>query len=398
MRLPSGQVGAARGGEHPGRPRHHAGLEFAAALNESQPRKRRYGSTRMNRRHSLRGLIVLLAVAAVAAQAPAQAQPADAFYRARKELTIVTSSSVGGGYDSYSRLVARHMTKYVPGNPNIIVQNMVGGGGIRAANYLYNVAPKDGTVYALIDRGMPMAPLLYGDKSQARFESVKFGWIGSIMRETGMGVVTTRSVVETIEDAKRHEIFFGATGPETDPAMFARLVNELTGTKIKVINGYKGQTEEFQAAEKGEIDGLFMSGWSGPGRAYVRDQMRRGQMRLLVQMAADKDPLHPETPGILDLVTAPEDRPIVELILGRMLLGRPFIAPPGVPPDRLELLRTAFRQAVEDPALRAEAEKLVLAIDPMWGAEAEAVINRLYRTPMNVIERTRAIVALAPEP
>ncbi len=350
------------------------------------------------RRNSLRFLFGL----AMAATGPelaalAQAQPAEEFFRSKKELNLITSSSAGGGYDQYSRLVARHMSKYVPGNPNIIVQNMVGGGGIRAANYIYNVAPKDGTVFCLIDRGMPTAPLLYGEKSQARFDAVKFSWIGSIMRETGMGVVSERSVVKTIEDAKKHEIFFGTTGPETDPAMFVRLVNELLGTKIKAIHGYKGQPDEFQATEKGELDGLFMSGWSGPGRAYVRDQMSRGQMRLLVQMAAEKDPQHQDTPTILELVTAREDRQIIALVLGRMTLGRPFIAPPGVAEDRVALLRAAFRRAVEDPELRVEAERQRLAIDPTWGAEAEDVIKRLYQTPAQVIELTRKIVAVAPE-
>jgi len=327
----------------------------------------------------------------------AQAQPGEEFFRSRREFNLITSSSAGGGYDQYSRLVARHMSKYLPGNPNIIVQNMVGGGGIRAANYIYNVAPKDGTVFSLIDRGMPTAPLLYGEKSQARFDAVKFTWIGSIMRETGMGVVTTRSVVKTIDDAKKHEIFFGSTGPETDPAMFVRLVNDLLGTKIKAIHGYKGQPDEFQAAEKGELDGLFMSGWSGPGRAYVRDQMSRGHMRLLVQMATEKDPQHLDTPTILELVSNPDDRQIIGLVLGRMTLGRPFIGPPGVPNDRVDLLRKAFRQAVEDPELRADAERQKLAVDPTWGAEAEEVIKSLYQTPPQVVERTRKIVAVAPE-
>jgi tripartite-type tricarboxylate transporter receptor subunit TctC len=328
----------------------------------------------------------------------ASAQSADEFFRSRRELNLITSSSAGGGYDSYSRMVARYMTRYVPGNPNIIVQNMVGGGGIRAANFLYNVAPKDGTAFGLIDRGMPTAPLLYGDKSQARFDAVRFSWIGSIMRETGMGVLAARSKVKTIEDAKTQEIFFGSTGPETDPAMFVRLVNDLIGTKIKVIHGYKGQPEEFQAVEKGELDGLFMSGWSGPGRVYVRDQLSRGQMRLLVQMAAVKDSEHPDTPTILELVAAPEDRQIVELVLDRMLLGRPLFGPPGIAVDRLTLLRSAFRRAVEDPDLRAEAQKLRLAIDPIWGEEADAVIRRLYQTPPRVVERTRAIVGLTSEP
>ena len=295
----------------------------------------------------LHSLLFLLSLAAAATDSglagTAQAQPAEEFFRSKKELNLITSSSAGGGYDQYSRLVARHMSKYLPGNPNIIVQNMVGGGGIRAANYIYNVAPKDGTVFCLIDRGMPTAPLLYGEKSQARFDAVKFSWIGSIMRETGMGVLSGRSVVKTIEDAKKHEIFFGTTGPETDPAMFVRLVNELLGTRIKAIHGYKGQPDEFQAAEKGELDGLFMSGWSGPGRAYVRDQMSRGQMRLLVQMAAEKDPQHQDTPTILDLVTArrppdhrtgarPHDaRPAVHRAAGRCRRPR-GIAARGVPP------------------------------------------------------------------
>src|SRR5215468_2513080 len=327
----------------------------------------------------------------------AQAQPAEDFYRGKRELNLITSSSAGGGYDQYSRLVARYMSKYVPGNPNIVVQNMVGGGGIRAANYLYNVAPKDGTVYSLIDRGMPTAPLLYGEKSQARFDAVKFSWIGSVMRETGMGVLTARSVVKTIEDAKRHEIFFGSTGPETDPAMFVRLVNDLLGTRIKAIHGYKGQPEEFQAVEKGELTGLFMSGWSGPGRAYVRDRMGRGEMRLLVQMSPRKDPLHAETPTIMELVSAPDARQIVQLVFDRMTLGRPVLGPPGIAADRLALLRRAFHSAVEDPELKADAEKQRLALDPTPGDEAERVIKALYATPAGVVERTRRIVAVTGE-
>ena len=245
-------------------------------------------------------------------------------------------------------------------------------------------------MFGLIDRGMPTAPLLYGDKSQARFDAVKFSWIGSVMRETGMGVLAARSVVKTIEDAKRHEIFFGSTGPETDPAMFVRLVNDLLGTKIKAIHGYKGQPEEFQAVEKGELDGLFMSGWSGPGRAYVRDRMGRGEMRLLVQMSPRKDPLHTDTPTILELVSAPDDS------ADRAACARPHdarpaarSARPAIAADRLALLRRAFRQAVEDPELKADAEKQRLALDPTWGDEAERVIKALYATPAGVVERTR---------
>ena len=347
------------------------------------------------RLHSLRLLLGLVALAT--GLMAAQAQPAEEFFRSKKELNIITSSSAGGGYDQYSRLVARHMSKYLPGNPNIIVQNMVGGGGIRAANYIYNVAPKDGTVFCLIDRGMPTAPLLYGDKSQARFDAVKFSWIGSIMRETGMGVLSGRSAVKNIEDAKQHEIFFGTTGPETDPAMFVRLVNELIGTKIKAIHGYKGQPDEFQAVEKGELDGLFMSGWSGPGRAYVRDQHEPRRDAAPGADGAGKGSAALDTPTILELVSAPADRQIIELVLG------PHDARPAVHraagccrrPRRAAAHRVPA--AVEDPELRADAERQKLAIDPTWGAEAEDVIKRLYQTPPQVVERTRKIVSVAPE-
>ena len=338
---------------------------------------------------------IVVAVGAIAS--PAHAQPADEFFRTKRELIFITSSNVGGGYDSYSRLLARYMSKYLPGNPRFVVQNMLGGGGIRATNYLYNVAPKDGSVIGLVDRGMPTAPLLYGEKSQAKFEAVKFAWIGSLMRETGMGVIAARSKVKTIDDAKTHVVNFGATGPETDPAMYARLVNELLGTKIRVINGYKGQPEQFQAVERGELDGLFMSGWSGPGRAYVRDQIKRDQMRLLVQMAAARDPEHDDTPTLLDLVKSPEDRAIVQVQLDRVAVGRPVIGPPSVPADRIAMLREAFSKAVADPDFLKEATLQRLAIDPMNGDESERTINGLYQTPPAVLERLRKIVQVAAE-
>lgn len=341
---------------------------------------------------------VAVVVAAIGLIRPAQAEPADEFFRNKRELAFITSSNVGGGYDSYSRLLSRYMSKYLPGNPRFVVQNMLGGGGMRAANFLYNVAPKDGSVIGLIDRGMPTAPLLYGEKSQARFEAVKYAWIGSLMRETGMGVLAGRSRVKSIDDAKVHQIHFGATGPETDPAMYARLVNELVGTKIRVINGYKGQPEQFQAVERGELDGLFMSGWSGPGRAYVLDQMARGGgMRLLVQMAPERDPLHAEIPTLLDLVSSPEDRAIVEFVLNRVALGRPVLGPPDIPADRVAMLRDAFSKAVEDPEFRKEATLQRLAIDPMNGADADQTIHRLYQTPTKVLERIRQIVQVTAE-
>ena len=160
--------------------------------------------------------------------------------------------------------------------------------------------------------------------------------------------------------------------------MYPRLLNQLIGTKFKIVYGYKGQPDIFHAVEHNELHGLFMSGWSGNGRAYVLDRMSKGEMKLLLQISAERDPRHKQTPTVLEVVTNADDKRIIELLLSRLSLGRPFMAPPGVPADRVQALRTAFRKSVEDPELIAEAEKSRLAIDPIWGEEAQKLITQVY--------------------
>jgi len=309
-------------------------------------------------------------------------------------MIIITSSPPGGGYDAYSRLLGRHLKKHLPGHPNINVNNMPGGAGIRAANYLYNIAPKDGSTMALLDRAVATAPLLYGDESKAQFDATKFSWIGSVMRETGMVVVSTRDTAKTIQDATRTDVVVGSTGPEQDTSMYPRLLNELIGTRFKLVFGYAGQPEIFHAIERNELEGLFMSGWSGNGRAYVREQMSRGNMRLLLQISAQPDPMHPDVPTILDVVTKPADRIIVELLLSRLSLGRPLMAPPGVPTKSLSELREGFRAVLQDPEFLSEAGNMRLAIDPIWGAEAQTMIEDVYRADPAVIARIRSVIRL----
>lgn len=333
----------------------------------------------------------ILASAAMSAGAKAQTSQS----RQPRDMVIVTSSTPGGGYDAYSRMLARHMPKHLPGTPNIIVNNMPGAAGIRAANYLYNIAPKDGSTIALLDRAIPTAPLLYGEESKAQFDATKFNQIGSAMRETGMIVLSSNSPVNTIDDARKTEIIVGSQGPEQDTAMYPRLLNQLIGTKFKIIYGYNGQPDIFHAVEKNELQGLFMSGWSGNGRAYVLDKMSKGEMKLLLQISAARDPRHKETPTILEAVPGADDKRIIELLLARLSLGRPFMAPPGVPADRVQLLRTAFRKSIQDPELIAEAEKSRLAIDPIWGEEAQEIIARAYTTDKALIERIGGSIKLA---
>lgn len=309
-----------------------------------------------------------------------------------RDMVIIASSPTGSGYDSYARLFARHMPKHLPGNPTMVVSNMPGGAGIRAANYLYNVAPKDGSTIAHVDRAIQTAPLLYGADSKAQFDATKFIQLGSAMRETGMAVLSANSPVSSLEDMRAHEIIVGSTGPEQDPAMYPRLLNQLAGAKFKIVYGYKGQPDIFHAIERGELQGLFLSGWSGNGRAYVLEKVAKGEMKLLLQLAVERDTRHPDLPTVLEALSNPSDKQVVELLLSRLLLGRPFIAPPGVPAERVAILRTAFRKAVEDPELVAEAEKTRLALDPIWGEEAQQIIAENYKADPALIEKIRKVI------
>ena len=289
-------------------------------------------------------------------------------------------------------MVARHIGKHLPGQPAVIVNNMPGAGGMVAANHLYNVAPKDGTVFALFDRAIPTAPLLYGEESKARFDPLKLTWLGSLAREAGMGVVSTKAPAQTVEQAKKTELFFGSTGSETDAATYVRLFNELFGTRIKVIPIYKAQPEIFLAIERGELHGLFVTGYSANARTYVEDQIAKGQMKLMVQMTLEKDPKLPDVPGVLDYVSKEQDRQVIELLLSRLSLGRPFIAPPDLPPERATALRGAFERLLQDPEFLAEAQKSGLPVQPILASEAEEIIRRLYQYPTQIVQRTRSLV------
>jgi len=289
-------------------------------------------------------------------------------------------------------MVARHIGKHLPGQPAVIVNNMPGAGGMVAANHLYNVAPKDGTVFALFDRAIPTAPLLYGEESKARFDPLKLTWLGSLAREAGMGVVSTKAPAQTVEEAKKTELFFGSTGSETDAATYVRLFKELFGTRIKVIPIYKAQPEIFLAIERGELHGLFVTGYSANARTYVEDQIAKGQMKLIVQMTLEKDPKLPDVPGVLDYVSKEQDRQVIELLLSRLSLGRPFIAPPDLPPERATALRSAFAKLLQDPDFLAEAQKSGLPVQPILASEAEEIIRRLYQYPTQIVQRTRNLV------
>ena len=339
-------------------------------------------------------LSVLLLVAASLQAGASFAQSAADFFQ-RSSLHLIVSASAGGGYDTMARLVARSMSQHLPGNPAITVQNMPGAGGVIAVNHLANVAPRDGSTFALVDRGVLTARILYGDDSKTQFDSRTFAWLGSVTKEAGVGLFSTRSGFKTLEDAKKGEPAFGVTGLETDPAMYARLLNSLLGTRFKVIPGYAGETEFFQAVEQGETDGMFASGWSGPNTVKELEAYRSGRAVYFIQMARQRLPELPDTPTILELLSSEQDRQMVDVLLSRLTLGTPFIAPPEVPAERLAILRAAFRATVEDADFKREVERQYNHVNPTFPAEAEKLIAGVFALPPSITDRLREIVKIA---
>jgi tripartite-type tricarboxylate transporter receptor subunit TctC len=263
-----------------------------------------------------------------------------------------------------------------------------------AANYLYNIAPKDGSTIGIIDRGVPTAELLYGKDSHSLFDATKFNWIGSLAKEIGVGILSTRSSAKTIDDLKARETVLASNGLETDSAMYARLLNATLGTKFRVIAGYPGQVEYYFSAIRGETDGLFMSGWSGPNRLSAIRDHEAGAIRYFVQMSSQRHPDFGDTPTIFELVESDADRQIIEILISRLDLGRPVLAPPGIAPDRLSMLRAAFDKISHDEEMIGEATKSGNTIDTIPGAKAQEMIVRLYELPDNLKNRMRDIVRI----
>jgi len=310
-----------------------------------------------------------------------------------KTVTIVVPTGPHSGYDAYARLISRHIGKHLPGRPNVAVQNMPGASGMTAANFIASNAPKDGSVFALFDRAVATAPLLHAESSKAMFDPLRLNWLGSLTHDTAMGVLSARAPAQSLEEARKTELLFGAAGPESDAAIYARLLNALLGTKIKVISTFKTQPEIFLAMERGELHGLFVPAYSGNARSYVEDQVAKGQMKLLIQMTLQKDHKLADVPAVLDYVNKDDDRQLVELLLARLWFGRPLVAPPDLPPERLADLRSAFSNVTRDPELLADAKQSRLPMRPMVADDADDFVRRLYQSPHDIVQRARRMVA-----
>ncbi|MEA2904781.1 MAG: hypothetical protein QOI12_2168 [Alphaproteobacteria bacterium] len=315
-------------------------------------------------------LTVLVVVAAgLWAAPPAAAQSVAEFYRGR-QINLIVGSTPGGGYDTQARLVARHLGKHIPGNPTIVVQNMPAAGSLAAANHMFNVAPKDGSVIALIQRGMLLVK--NWNPSSVRFDLGAFNWLGSINSEVALAVSWHTAPHRRAQDLFEKELIVGATNgidPETTP----RLLNALIGTKFKVVTGYPGVTEIILAMERGEVQGI--GDWSISSLKTARpDWLRDKKINVLMQIALEKDPEFAQVPFALDFVKTPADRKVMELYLTQKTVARPMIAPPGLPADRVAALRAGFAALAQDGDFLADGQKSKLDVAPVTAAEVDKVI------------------------
>jgi tripartite-type tricarboxylate transporter receptor subunit TctC len=326
--------------------------------------------------------LVLLSPLSVRAQTPAE------FYKG-KTIELDIGVSVGGGYDLYARMLARHMGKYIPGNPSIVPKQMEGAGSMRLANFLANAAPKDGLTFGTINRGTAFDPLL-GNKS-AQFEAAKLNWIGSTNNEVSACVAWHTSGITSIEQVKTKELIVGATGPSADTYQFPKIANGVLGTKFKIVTGYPGGNDVDLAMERGEVSGRC--GWSWTSlKATHQSWLDEKKMTVLFQMGLSKHADLPNTPLIIDLAKTDEERAILKLIFARQVMAWPFVAPPGVPNDRVAALREAFIATTKDKDFRADADKGNLEVTPVSGEDIQKLVQEIYGTPAAVAQKTAALL------
>lgn len=357
-----------------------------AEEGKSPPPEHRYHGDRSVASTCIAALLIALIPAFAGA---AHAQSVESFYRGRTA-TIVVGYSVGGGYDAYARVLARHLGKHIAGHPSVVVQNMPGAGSLRAANYIYNAAPKDGTMLGVFARGMAMEPLI--GASGANFDARKFAWIGSGTNEVSVCATWHAAKVKTWEDGLAIPFTVAGEGSGSDPDIFSIMLRNVFGAKMRLVSGYPGGADMTLAIERGEVDGRC--GWTWSSVKLQRpDWVAERKLNVLIQLAAQPSPELPGVPFINDLATTERQRRIVDLVLSRQAMGRPLVAPPGTPEDRRQALRRAFDATMADPDFVAEATARSLEVNPVNGADLDKLLVELYATPPAVLAETRAIIS-----
>jgi tripartite-type tricarboxylate transporter receptor subunit TctC len=338
------------------------------------------------------GATALLAALAVA---PASAQTPAEFYKGRT-VSIIVGSSAGGGFDLYARMIGRHMQRHMPGAPSIVVSNMPGAGSIRLAQHIYAVAPKDGTVIGAVFAGAIMDPLLGARTNKVEYDAAKFTYIGSANSEAYVCLARRDAKVQTFTDVLNTEIVLGASAAGGSTVDFPTLLRNVLGARFRLVNGYPGTNEISLAIESGEVQGACGYAWTtlqGRRRNWITDNL----VNILVQEVPEA---HAEMtklgiPVAQQFAKTDEQRKILDLVYSQLRFGRPYIAPPGIPADRVVALRKAFADTLNDAELLKEADKLQIDVDVLEGGAMQKFVAELYATPADIVEKTRA--ALTPK-
>jgi tripartite-type tricarboxylate transporter receptor subunit TctC len=316
--------------------------------------------------------------------AAAAAEPDDGFFKG-KQMQMIVPTTAGGAYDVYGRLVAQYIVNYIPGQPTIVVQNMFGASGLAAANYVYNVAPKDGTVIGIMQSSIPTAPLL--SPEGVRFDSTKFSWVGSATKDPFVGYYWHTSAAQTYEEAKTRPIIMGGNSIGAAGVDYAIVSNNLFGTKFKIVTGYPNSTDVKLAMEKGEVDGTFANAY-GSLKTAEPSWIPEKKVRIMIQHGLTKHPDLPDVPLFIDQAKTPADRQALELLLARQEFAKPFVTAPGVPAARLAVLRRAFDETLKDKGFLAAAAKARVDIEqPMTGDALTAIVGRVSSTPPEVTKK-----------
>jgi tripartite-type tricarboxylate transporter receptor subunit TctC len=328
-----------------------------------------------------------LAVAASVSHVDA-ASVAD-FYKG-KQLILYIGSEAGAGYDIYGRSVARYIGKHLPGNPSVVPQNMPGAGSITLANFMYNQAPRDGSAIAGIQNATALEPTL-GDKN-ARFKASDFYWLGSVNEQTNVCISWAATGVKTLDDVQKKEFLVGVVS-STSTETVANLLNDLAGTKLKLIKGYPSTGAVLLAMERGEVGGLCGIGLDSV-QSSMRDDLAAGKINIFVQVGPQKNPDIPNVSFVYDYLKDPANKTLLDFLVGRMLMGRPFLAPPGVPADRAEALRKAFWDTVHDPDFLADAKKIDMPVLPDSGEKVQEIVQHLESATPDIISRGAKILGI----
>lgn len=326
---------------------------------------------------------VLFAMGAVLLFAGAAKADAVADFYKGKSITLYIGYSSGGGYDTYARTIARHMGKHIPGNPSIVPKNRPGAGSLVLTNEVAKTLKKDGTEMATIGRALVLEPL-YGNK-KAQFDPTKFTWLGSANNEVSVCVAWKTTPVKSVEDMKTRGMIVGGTGPGADTDTMPRILNNVLGTKLKLVTGYPGGNDVLLAMERGEVEGRC-------GYSYSSLKSRRGKwlkdgsVNILLQMSTAKHPEMPNVPFIMDLAPSDRDREVLTMNFAAQAMGRPYVAPPGVPADRAAALQKAFMDTMADPAFVADMTKQRLAVAPVSGPDILKLVKGMYSQPKELVE------------